>query len=206
MSAIRRGVGRCADLPHIDWTRGATIALLVSAAAGVLSCTSPGTSLDPAHGPVATKLVVSPGDTDLAPGSTLALTARVSDSAGHAIAQDSVVWSSSDTAIARVSTAGVVKGVASGIVHITATVLGQSGHAVIGVMPPEAAPDANAPALAVDVTAGRHAISPYVYGVSTFGLTAANLQDLGVTITRWGGDAITRYNWQVDASNSGGDW
>ena len=96
MFAIRRGVGPCAGLPHTDRTRGA--ALLLAAVAGVLSCTSPGTSLDPAQGPVATKVVVSPGDTDLAPGSTLALTARVSDSAGHAIAQDSVVWSSSDTA------------------------------------------------------------------------------------------------------------
>jgi hypothetical protein len=108
--------------------------------------------------------------------------------------------------VARVSTGGLVTGVAPGIVRVSVTVRGQSTHAVIGVIPPEATPDANAPALAVDVTAGRHAISPYIYGVSTFGLTGSYLQDLGVTITRWGGDGITRYNWQMDASNAGGDW
>ena len=78
--------------------------------------------------------------------------------------------------------------------RVTATVHGKSAHAVVGVMAPEAKPDGGAPALSVDVTAGRHPISPYIYGVSTFGLAAAYLQDLGVTITRWGGDGITRYN------------
>lgn len=185
------------------WVRSA----LAPLAYALLSCASPGASVGPAtHGPTAATISVTPGDTDLAISGTLALTAHIADSAGHAITSDTVIWSSNDTSIARVSRAGIVTGVASGIVRVSATIHGQSGHAVIGVMPAEGAPDANAPALAVDVTAGRHAISPYIYGVSTFGLTASYLQDLGVTMTRWGGDGITRYNWQVDASNAGGDW
>ena len=42
--------------------------------------------------------------------------------------------------------------------------------------------------------------------MSTFGLDAAYLTDLGIAVTRWGGDGITRYNWQVDQSNAGFDW
>ncbi len=171
-----------------------------------LGCMSSGSALGPAHGPPAVNIVVSPGDTDIAITATIALSAAVSDSSGHAVATDTVAWTSSDTTVARVSTAGVVTGITAGIVRVTATVHGKSGHAVLGVMPPEAKSDPGAPALSVDVTAGRHPISPYIYGVSTFGLTASYLKDLGVTITRWGGDAITRYNWQVDASNAGGDW
>src|SRR6185437_15667918 len=110
------------------------------------------------------------------------------------------------TTVARVSTSGAVTGVGPGIVRVSAGLGGRSAHATLGVMPPEADADAGAPVLAVDATTSRHPISPDIYGVSTFGLTAAYLQDLGVTITRWGGDAITRYNWQVDASNAGGDW
>ncbi len=183
------------------------IVALASVACVILSCASPGASVGPAaHGPTAATISVSPGDTDLSISSTLALTAHIADSSGHAITSDTITWSSSDTSVARVSSTGTVTGIASGIVRISATVHGQSGHAVVGVMPPEAAADASAPALAVDATSGRHAISPYIYGVSTFGLTASYLQDLGITITRWGGDGITRYNWQVDASNSGGDW
>ena len=202
MATIRNG-GNARPYSHTVRIRAA----LASLTCVLLSCASPGASVGPtAHGPTAATVSVTPGDTDLSISGTLALTAHLADSSGHAITSDTIAWSSSDTSVARVSSTGMVTGIASGIVRISATVHGQSGHAVVGVMPPEAAADGNAPALAVDVTGGRHAISPYIYGVSTFGLTASYLQDLGITITRWGGDGITRYNWQVDASNSGGDW
>ncbi|GII78622.1 endoglucanase [Sphaerisporangium rufum] len=60
------------------------------------------------------------------------------------------------------------------------------------------------PALTVDATAGRHAISPYVYGMNFAGAELA--RDLRLPVHRWGGNATTRYNFRYDTSNRAGDW
>ena len=60
--------------------------------------------------------------------------------------------------------------------------------------------------LSVDAAAPRHAISPDIYGIANYGLDAAFAKEIQVVNVRWGGDAATRYNWQVDSSNSGFDW
>ena len=63
------------------------------------------------------------------------------------------------------------------------------------------------PNLAVDAAAGRHPISPYVYGINSYGFDQpSTIGALGIPITRWGGDATSEYNWQLDKSNSGSDW
>jgi Glycoside hydrolase family 44 len=62
------------------------------------------------------------------------------------------------------------------------------------------------PTLAVDATAGQHAIDPNIYGISNYGLDAKYAEEIQVPNIRWGGDGTTRYNWQVDSSNSGFDW
>jgi hypothetical protein len=61
------------------------------------------------------------------------------------------------------------------------------------------------PALAVDATAGQHPISPYIYGVNFAGSNGFNnpfdptlAKSLGVTVNRWGGNATTRYNWDLN--------
>ena len=56
----------------------------------------------------------------------------------------------------------------------------------------------------VDAAANRHPISPNVYGVAYAG--AAQLSDLNVPLNRSGGNAATRYNWQLNASNRAADW
>ena len=63
-----------------------------------------------------------------------------------------------------------------------------------------------APTLAVDASASRHAISPDIYGIANYGLDATFAKEIQVGNIRWGGDGTTRYNWQVDSSNSGFDW
>ncbi|MGD0578894.1 MAG: glycoside hydrolase family 44 protein [Bryobacteraceae bacterium] len=63
------------------------------------------------------------------------------------------------------------------------------------------------PNLAVDAAAGRHVISPYVYGINTYAFDQpSTIGALGVPITRWGGDGTSEYNWQLDKSNAGSDW
>jgi len=59
-------------------------------------------------------------------------------------------------------------------------------------------------AISVDAAAGRHPISPLIYGVN-FGTTAV-LQDLRAPINRSGGNSASAYNWRIDARNAGKDW
>ncbi len=65
---------------------------------------------------------------------------------------------------------------------------------------------ANGPALTVDASAARHAISPDIYGMNSYGVDAAFAKEVHMPVQRWGGDATSRYNWQVDSSNAGFDW
>jgi Glycoside hydrolase family 44/Bacterial Ig-like domain (group 3) len=60
--------------------------------------------------------------------------------------------------------------------------------------------------LTVDASASRHPISPDIYGIANYGLDATFAKEIQVGNIRWGGDGTTRYNWQVDSSNSGFDW
>jgi uncharacterized protein (TIGR03437 family) len=64
---------------------------------------------------------------------------------------------------------------------------------------------ASAPALAVDATANVHPISPYIYGINEYadsGLASI----MRIPLRRFGGDATTSYNWQIDVSNAASDW
>lgn len=74
--------------------------------------------------------------------------------------------------------------------------------AALSTQPAHAA--ATGPALEVNATQDRHPISPGIYGFAYGDPDLA--KDLHLTVHRLGGDATTRYNWQVDASNSGDDW
>jgi len=84
-----------------------------------------------------------------------------------------------------------------------------------GTAPPATPPPpTNGPALAVDAAAGRHAISPDVYGVSIFWNPSSSnyaafqtfAKSIALPVNRNGGDATTRYNWQADSSNAGSDF
>ena len=56
----------------------------------------------------------------------------------------------------------------------------------------------------VDAAAGRHPISPLIYGVA-YGTTAA-LTDLNAPLNRLGGNNTSRYNWQQNADNRASDY
>jgi Glycoside hydrolase family 44 len=65
--------------------------------------------------------------------------------------------------------------------------------------------------LNVDAIAARKPISPLIYGIN--GISSNNtssdvslMQALGLTVRRMGGNDVSRYNWQLDASNAGADW
>jgi hypothetical protein len=62
------------------------------------------------------------------------------------------------------------------------------------------------PTLTVDAAGSPHAINPDIYGIANYNLDAGFAKEIQVPNIRWGGDGTTRYNWQVDSSNSGFDW
>ncbi|MCC5635018.1 glycoside hydrolase family 44 protein [Nostoc sp. CHAB 5844] len=73
------------------------------------------------------------------------------------------------------------------------------------------------PALAADVLrlsinprAARHNISPFIYGINGYGLDdrqfAALNQAIKLSVSRWGGNTTTRYNWENDFYNTGRDY
>ena len=60
------------------------------------------------------------------------------------------------------------------------------------------------PALSVDAAAGRHTISPYIYGMNFPDESLA--AELHLPLQRWGGNSTTRYNYLNDISNRASDW
>src|SRR5918993_5136712 len=73
---------------------------------------------------------------DVVVGETVQLTATPRDANGNALTSRTVAWSTSNTSIATVSNAGLVAGVSSGSVTITATVDGKTGTRALNVIPP----------------------------------------------------------------------
>ncbi len=69
---------------------------------------------------------------------------------------------------------------------------------------PTPVPPVAGPALSVDAGVGRHVISPYIYGMNF--ADEALAAELNLPVRRWGGNATTRYNWQIDVSNRAMDW
>src|SRR6266513_2640794 len=82
--------------------------------------------------PVAS-VAVSPATAGLQVGQTVQLTAAPKDSAGIALTGRAVTWTSSNSAMATVSSSGLVKGVAPGTATITATSEGKAGSAAVTV-------------------------------------------------------------------------
>jgi uncharacterized protein YjdB len=108
----------------------------VAAGTATITATSEGksgtASITVPQVPVAT-VTVSPASGSVATGSTLQLSATTRDAAGNVLTGRTVIWSSSATGIATVSSSGLVTGVAAGSATITATSEGKSGSSAITV-------------------------------------------------------------------------
>jgi uncharacterized protein YjdB len=92
--------------------------------------------------PVGT-VTVSPASKSLTVGQTTVLAVTVKDASGATLTDRTVVWSTSNGAVASVSQAGVVTALAAGTVTITATSGGKSGASAITVAAPPPAPVAS---------------------------------------------------------------
>lgn len=84
-------------------------------------------------------ITVSPSSITLALGGEAPLQATVLDASGHARSDLPVIWSVKDTAIARVSSSGVVSALGVGNTQIAASAGGVSAIATLAVQPPPVA-------------------------------------------------------------------
>jgi uncharacterized protein YjdB len=111
----------------------------VSAGTATITATSEGQSASATitvNGPpVATTITVSPSTNNVIINTTATLAATVRDQFGNVMPGAIVTWSSSDAAVASVSTAGVVTGVALGSATISASSGTLSGTASVTVVP-----------------------------------------------------------------------
>src|SRR2546427_51702 len=125
----------------VTWTTSSTTIATVSASGLVTgvaggSATSEGQSgtaaVTVSSVPVSS-VTVSPATANVFVGATTQLSATPKDAAGNVLTGRAVAWTSSNAAIATVSAAGLVTGVAAGSAMITATSEGQSGTASVTV-------------------------------------------------------------------------
>lgn len=59
--------------------------------------------------------------------------------------------------------------------------------------------------ITVDLSGEQKAISPYIYGMNKYD-DASVLDDMRISAVRQGGNRLTAYNWETNASNAGEDW
>ena len=60
--------------------------------------------------------------------------------------------------------------------------------------------------VSIDATSPRSPISPYIYGSNTIVQSNGKDREPGLQLYRQGGNRLTTYNWENNASNAGADW
>ena len=108
------------------WSKFSSYISALACAVALLSCGGDST------GPGGGSVTVSPATESVALGASVTLSAAVN---GHAVSGSSVFWNTENAAIATVSSAGVVTGIAVGSVKIAASSGGSSGFSTITVIP-----------------------------------------------------------------------
>jgi len=150
-ATMRDASGNVLSGRSVTWTSSNTSVATVSSAGLVTSvaagsaqitATSEGRSGSaaltvnaPAPAPVAS-VTVSLSSSSLTAGLTTQATATLRDAAGNILTGRAITWSSSNTGVAAVTSAGVVTAVAAGTAQITATSEGRSGSASMSVSAP----------------------------------------------------------------------
>lgn len=132
-------------MPHSAFSRACrphfsavvAIAALVAMAASC-SSTAPAPTLPSPDHPVV-RVDVTPGaDTLVSAGANKQFSAVARDSSGNEVSGVTISWSSSNPAVATVSSSGVANAVANGSATITASASGIAGHAAVVVAIPPA--------------------------------------------------------------------
>ncbi|GAB1341994.1 beta strand repeat-containing protein [Gemmatimonas sp.] len=106
----------------------AALALLTTACSGLTEITAP----QPVLAPVGS-VSVTPGSATVLEGASTVLQAQLFDELGKQLPLRELLWSTSDSTVARVSTTGEVTGVRAGSAQVAVSAEGKSAVAAIGV-------------------------------------------------------------------------
>ncbi len=134
----------CRSMAAPRWCLAAPLA---AAIAVTLSCGGDTTAPTPPPTPQPTTVSVTPSEVRLTAGDSAQLAAEVRDQNGQIMAGATIAWTSSDAAIAPVTTAGLVRGASAGSATITATAGQASGTTAVTVSPRPPSPDRDRDAL-----------------------------------------------------------
>jgi len=144
-----RSVSWTSSAPSVATVNSSGVVTAVAAGTAQIVATSEGQSGNatitvnaPAPAPVAS-VTVALSSGSLTIGQTTQATATMRDASGNVLSGRSVTWTSSNTSVATVSSAGLVTSVAAGSAQITATSEGRSGSAALTVNAPAPAPVAS---------------------------------------------------------------
>ena len=160
-----------------------------------------------AQGTAATEAItVSPAAATVTVGQGQQFTAKIRNGVG-------VVWTVSAPSGSTLSP-GTITGEgkyqtpfpAPASVTVTATSMADPAvfaSAVVTLKSPEVSAG---PALIVDMSAPTHRISPLIYGMNAYSMSPQLQAMLHVPVDRWGGDAVTRWNWKLDMWNAANDY
>lgn len=218
--ADKNGTASGATSLALSYAAGTTVTLTAPAASGA-NFFSAWTGCTTATGPICnvtlsssmtvtavyTPIAITPVNPTATIGQTLQLTATLN---GAVPTAGAITWSVSATSgnAGTISSSGLYTTPypAPASVTVTATNAAntaQSAQTTITLTAPAAA---SGPSLAVDLTNRLHAISPNIYGVNGYLLDSTSLATANVSVVRWGGDGVSRYNYQTNTTNSASDW
>ena len=85
------------------------------------------------------------------------------------------------------------------------TALAVTFSALTFTIPPVSAAGSYDMNININLGGEKKEISPYIYGINQYG-NQTKYKDVKVNAVRQGGNRMTAYNWETNASNAGSDW
>ena len=158
--------------------------------------------------PTITSVTISPNPASVLVGLTQLFTATVTGTGNFS---KEVSWSLTGPAgvnLGSLSSLGLftTPSPAPANVTITATSVQDPTVSASVTVSLVAASVATGPTLTVDAANKTRPISPYIYGMNAYLLDFGAAETANIPLTRWGGDATSRYNYQIDATNTAQDY
>jgi hypothetical protein len=157
--------------------------------------------------PSTSGVVVSPNPVSVVIGLTQQFTATINGTPSTAVTWSVAASSGSSLSPGTITSSGLYTTPypAPATVTVTATskqAPTESGSATVTLVPPAAS---SGPALTVDAGNQTRSISPNIYGMNGYELDYSAAKAANIPLVRWGGDAASRYNYQLDVTNTAAD-
>jgi hypothetical protein len=162
------------------------------------------------NGPNVTSVTVTPSPATVTIGSTQQFSATVN---GTGLSGNGVTWSlaapsGSTDSPGTITSTGLYTSPYPASSTVTVTATSTQGPSISGsvTVTLTAPATVTGPLLSVDAGNQTHAISPYIYGMNAYLLDTTTASNANITVTRWGGDDTSRYNYQTNVVNSADDY